>query len=167
VSRRLLALALVAGAVLLAAACGDDDGVDDAAGDPSADTTTAPAPPTTAVPDFEGDPDSAFCQRSREAAERPVLDPFEAGLDPREVELRFRALAQRFEGFAELAPEPLADDLALLDRRFDELAGILAGAGYDFERLATSGQDLSLLDDPALADVATRLAAYQAQVCAR
>jgi len=140
---------------------GDGDGDD-------AGPTTSPAPPpSTAVPEFEGDPDSPFCQRSREAAERPVLDPFEAGLEPREVELRFRALAQRFEGFAELAPEPLEDDLALLDRRFGELAQVLDAADYDFEQLVASGGDLSVFDDPDLAGVAQRLEAYQDQVCTR
>jgi hypothetical protein len=144
---------LVLPALALLTACGDEDGAAPA-------TTT-----TTAVPDFAGDADSPFCRRSREAATQPVLDPFAPGLDPREVELRFRALAQRFSGFAELAPEPLADDLALLDRRFEELAAILEEAGYDFQELAASGQDLAVFDDSALADVAARLTAYQEQVC--
>lgn len=150
-------------ALLLASGCGDDDaeGASEPATDATAEVTTA-----TSVPTFEGDPDSEFCQRSRAAAEEPVLDPFEAGLEPREVELRFRALAQRFEGFAEIAPEPLAEDLTLLDATFDDLAVVLADADYDFARLATDEVDVSVFDDPALADVAARLAAYQDQVCA-
>ena len=152
-------------ALLLAAGCGDDDGPEEAVEEP----TAAAAPDVTASttpPDFEGDPDSEFCQRSRAAAEEPVLDPFEAGLEPREVELRFRALAQRFEGFAAIAPEPLEDDLALLDATFAELAVVLDEADYDFEQLVAAEVDVSVFDDPALAVVADRLAAYQDQVCA-
>lgn len=152
--------AVLAAAALALAGCGEDD-ADDAA----PDETTPTAPATSEPPDYDGDPDSAFCQRSREAAERPVLDPFEAGLEPQEVELRFRALAQRFDGFAELAPPELEDDLALLDQRFDELARLLDDAGYDFARVAESGADISVFDDPELGAVADRLSAYQAQVC--
>jgi hypothetical protein len=150
--------------VLLAGACGDDDDSGDAA--PAEGSVTETMGTTTEPLVFEGDPDSEFCQRSREAAEQPVLDPFEAGLEPREVELRFRALTQRFEGFAEIAPEPLADDLALLDETFQELAVVLEEADYDFAQLAADDVDVSAFDDPALAVVAERLAAYQAQVCA-
>jgi hypothetical protein len=154
------ALAAVLAATLALAGCGDDD-ADDAA----PDETTPTAPATTEPLEFDGDPDSAFCRRSREAAERPVLDPFEAGLEPQEVELRFRALTQRFDGFAELAPPELEDDLALLDERFDELARVLDEADYDFAQVAASGVDLSVFDDPELGAVADRLSAYQAQVC--
>lgn len=154
---------LLLAAALLVGACSDDDG-------PSEDATptedaTPPQTGSTEPPVFEGDPDSPFCQQSRAAADQPVLDPFEAGLDPREVELRFRALAQRFGGFAEIAPEPLAEDLALLDDSFDQLAVALEEADYDFEQLAAGGIDVSVFDDPALAIVADRLAAYQDQVC--
>lgn len=148
-------------AVSVVAACGDDDSAS-----PGPSTTEAPVE-TTAPPSYEGDPDSPFCQRSRAAADQPVLDPFEAGLEPREVELRFRALAQRFEGFAEVAPEPLAADLTALDESFDDLADALESAGYDFARLAAADVDVSLFDDPAFTDVAARLAAYQDQVCNR
>lgn len=149
-------------AVLVTTACGSDDGGEDAA---PTDGATSETTGTTAPPQFEGDPDSEFCRRSRQAADEPVLDPFAAGLEPREVELRFRALAQRFEGFAGIAPDPLADDLALLDDTFQDLAVLLEAADYDFVRLAEDGADISVFDDPALADVAVRLEAYQDQVC--
>lgn len=155
---------LLLAATLLAGACSGDDGATDVAA-PTDDTSTE----TTATTEplvFEGDPDSEFCERSRAAADQPVLDPFEAGLESREVELRFRALAQRFGGFAEIAPDPLADDLALLDESFDELAVALEEADYDFEQLAAGGVDVSIFDDPALGVVADRLAVYQDQVCA-
>jgi hypothetical protein len=157
------ALGVAVCALVLATACGDGDAEDatPATPDPSEAPTASTTPPT-----FEGDADSEFCQRSRAAAEEPVLDPFEAGLEPREVELRFRALAQRFEGFAEIAPDPLAEDLALLDATFDDLAVVLADADYDFARLAADEVDASVFDDPALAVVAERLTAYQDQVCA-
>ena len=157
------ALGVAVCALVLATACGDGDAEDatPATPDPSEEPTASTTPPT-----FEGDADSEFCQRSRAAAEEPVLDPFEAGLEPREVELRFRALAQRFEGFAEIAPDPLAEDLALLDATFDDLAVVLADADYDFARLAADEVDASVFDDPALAVVAERLTAYQDQVCA-
>ena len=154
---------LLLAAALLVGACGGDDGASEDAAPTEVATPTQTA--STEPPVFEGDPDSPFCEQSRAAAERPVLDPFEAGLEPREVELRFRALAQRFGGFAEIAPEPLADDLALLDASFDELAVALEDADYDFEQLAAGGIDVSVFDDPALAVVADRLAAYQDQVC--
>ena len=158
IRRALVATVLLA---LPLTACSGDDGRDP---EPASAPTTE-APSSTAPPEFEGDPDSEFCQRSREAAEEPVLDPFEAGLDARDVELRFRALAQRFEGFAEIAPAPLTEDLTLLDGAFEDLAVLLEEADYDFARLAEQGADISVFDDPALGAVAERLAAYQNQVC--
>lgn len=149
-------------AVVLLAACSDSDSD---AGDAATTEDAVEATATTAPPAFQGDPDSAFCRRSRDAADQPVLDPFAPGLEPREVELRFRALAQRFRGFAEIAPEPLADDLGHLDERFDRLALLLEEADYDFVELAAQGADVSVFDDPALARIADRLAAYQEQVC--
>lgn len=160
------AVAVVAGAVVLLAACGGDDGDDGAVPADAASAEDVPLD-TGEPPVFEGDPASEFCRRSRESAERPVLDPFAPGLDAREVELRFRALAQRFGEFAEVAPEPLADDLELLDERFGELSELLESADYDFARLAEQGADVSAFDDPAFEAVAERLAAYQEQVCDR
>jgi hypothetical protein len=153
-------VALVLAAAVLVTGCRDDG-----AEEPAAASSTAAA--VTTVPRFEGDPDSRFCQISREAAERPVLDPFAAGLPPEEVELRFRALSQRFRRFADVAPAPLEDDLALLVSSFDELARVLDAADHDFARLAEDDVDVSIFDDPALGAIADRLAAYQDQVCER
>lgn len=152
-------------AAALLGACSGSDG-----GDPAQDAapTTTHAGSTAAVDetyDFTGDPDSAFCQRSRAAADQPVLDPFAPGLEPREVELRFRALTSRFRAFEDVAPEPLAEDLDLLVATFDEFAELLDAADYDFARLAEADVDASVFDDPALERVAARLAAYQEQVC--
>ena len=162
-TRRPLRAAAALGLLLLAA-CGGDEGSED--GVPT-EAATSEVTASTEPPEFDGDPDSEFCRRSRQAAEEPVLDPFEAGLAPRDVELRFRALAQRFEGFAEIAPAALTDDLTLLDETFQDLAVVLEDADYDFARVAEDGADVSVFDDPALAVVADRLAAYQEQVCDR
>lgn len=148
-----LAGALLSGALL--AGCGDDD----------AELADAAGPTTTEVPDFEGDADSAFCRVSRESAGEPVLDPFAPELGPDEVRVRFESLAARFDRFTDVAPVPLEDDLVLLDRRFDRLGAVLADADWEFPNLVGSGEDLSVFDDPALADVAERLSAYQSQVC--
>ena len=162
-------LLVVAAAVVLAA-CSSGGGL---VRDESATSTTAPPTseaaadptPTTSGEVFTGDPDSPFCAATRDAADRPVLDPFAPGLDAQEVELRFRALAQRFDGFADVAPEPLADDLALLTETFDGFEALLETADYDFARLAEADVDLSVFDDDRLGVVAARLASYQAQVC--
>lgn len=151
-TRRAAVGLVLAGALL--AGCGDDGG--DAEGS---------APATTDVPAFEGDADSPFCRVSRESADEPVLDPFAPQLDAGEVQTRFESLATRFERLTEVAPAPLEDDLTLLDERFDRLGAVLAEADWDFANLVEADEDLSLFDDPALADVAARLGAYQSQVC--
>lgn len=164
---RRTAAALLSVAALLAG-CSDDAAPSEEAA-PS--TTLASSTPVAGGGEleleFEGDPDSAFCERSRAAADQPVLDPFEPGLAPREVELRFRALSSRFRGFEAVAPEPLAEDLELLVATFGDFAELLEAADHDFGRLAEADVDVSVFDDPALDRVATRLAAYQQQVCGR
>lgn len=156
-----------AAAVLLAAsvalACSGDDGA-------AAPTTTAVAPTTevtatTAPPTFTGDPDSPFCTTVRAAADRPILDPFEAGLDADEVELRLRALTLRFGQFAEQAPDELRADLDDLSSALTELESTLAEFGHDLGAAAEAGVDLSVVDDPRFAEVAIRLTAYSTQVC--
>ena len=91
-------LALLVTAVLAACSGGSDH-----AGAPSSSTTTTSTTSTT-VPTYTGDPDSAFCHLVTSADERPVLDPFEADLDPTDVEIRFRALQLRFQEFDDAAP---------------------------------------------------------------
>ncbi len=160
---RRAACAAIAGAILLGACGGDGGGRalvrDDAVGEFGATSTTEP------VATFTGDPNSEFCRRSREAAADPVADPFAAGLRPEEVELRFGALTRRFDRLAEAAPDALEDDLALLVEVFDEFRAALEAADFDFAALAEAGVDPAAFDDPRLAPVADRLAAYQSQVC--
>lgn len=150
------------GAVILLSAC--RGGSDDVA---SSTTTTEPAASATSTtsPEFAGEPDSEFCSLVNSADERPVRDPFEAGLDPPEVRVRFRALQLRFEELAAVAPPELGDDLDALVDSLDELDVVLADAGYDFGRLAGTDADVSAFDDPRFVDTATRLASYRAQVC--
>ena len=153
-------LALLVTATLAACSGGSDD-----ASAPSSSTTTASTTSTT-VPTYTGDPDSDFCRLVTSADERPVLDPFETGLDANDVEVRFRALQLRFQEFDDVAPPELAPDLDALVASLDQLGGVLADAGYDFTELAKSEADVSAFDDPAFAETAARISAYRDQVCA-
>lgn len=164
-----------AAAVLLAAsvaiACAGDESVaptTTASTSATASTSTSSdAATTTAPPDFTGDRDSPFCETVRAAADRPLLDPFEAGLEPDEVELRLRALVLRFDEFAAQAPDVLRDDLGDLVSALADLESSLADFGHDLGAAAEAGVDLSVVDEPRFADVAARLAGYSAQVCER
>ena len=158
----MIRLAAVLLAASVALACSDGD---DATPTTTASPTTADSTTTIAIPTFTGDPASPFCIAVRSAAERPVLDPFEAGLDPDEVELRLRALVVRFGQFADQAPDELADDLDDLSSALVELESTLADFGHDLGAAAEAGVDLSVVDDPRFVDAGTRLAAYAAQVC--
>lgn len=158
--KRLTALLLTA-TIVVAACSDDDDGENSTTSSTTASTTTT----TDSVPTFAGDPDSAFCVEVRSADDAPVLDPFATGLEPREVELRLRALRLRFGDFAEVAPRELEADLDSVVASLDELDALLDASGYDFAALAESGADISLADDPAFATIGTRLLAYREQVC--
>lgn len=153
---------LLAVLVALAACSGDDGG---SLPPTSTATSSATDETTTTVPEFTGDAGSPFCALVTAADDRPVLDPFEAGLEPQEVELRFRAMQIRFAEFAEVAPSELADDLADLVTALDDLDTALDAAGYDFASLAESGADLSAFDAPQFFETATRIDAYRTQVC--
>lgn len=147
-------LALAALAVL--GCSSDDDAADDEA---RARSTTT----TTELPVFRGDPDSAFCRLARQ--DRPVLDPFEPGLEPREVELRVRQLRNRFDEFAAAAPSELRTELRSLVEALEELDALLDEHGYDFAAVADSGADTSMFDRSEFGDVAVEIAAYRQQVC--
>lgn len=159
--RRLAVVPVILLAVLLAG-CSDDAGDETAAPDP---TTTSSTSTTSTTVTFTGDPDSEFCRLVVSSEDRPVLDPFEAGLDPAEVKVRFLSLRLRFDEFAAAAPAELADDLDELVSGLDTLEQELAAAGYDFAVLAESGADVSGFDDESFADTAVRIAAYRQQVC--
>lgn len=157
-----------AAAVLLAATvlsgCTGDDG-DAAPTSTTVASTTIESTTSTAPPRFTGDPDSPFCITVRAADDRPLLDPFEAGLEADEVELRLRALALRFAQLAEQAPDELRADLDDLSSALTELESTLAEFSHDLGAAAEAGVDLSVVDDPRFGDVAARLTAYATQVC--
>ena len=157
---------ILAGALCLAAGCTEDGAR------PATPTTTVASAESstttitaTTTPTFEGDPDSAFCQELTAAADRPLLDPFEAGIDARELELRLRALLVRFDALVGVAPAEIADDVELVATGLVALDEALARHGYDLGASADAGEDLSFLDAPEFSAVATRVAAYQRQVC--
>jgi hypothetical protein len=150
-------------AVLLVPACsGSDGGPSDEERADRPGTPTS-ATPSTSLPSFTGDPDSDFCRLIRTAGERPVQDPFEPELPPREVELRFRALQGRFGEYAEVAPPELREVLDDLVDALNDLGRLLDEHDHDFGELA--GADLTLFDDPEFVDAGSRIAAYQSQVC--
>ena len=136
IGRRVLAAA----AVMVLAACNGDG----SSASPSTTTSTtareSSGSSTTSPPEFSGDPGSPFCLLVAESGTRPVLDPFASGLDPAEVELRFRALKLSFEAFAAVAPVELEADLAALLAAVVELEAVLEEADYDFAALGRVGR---------------------------
>ena len=160
--RRRRGRSVLAAAALLVTACNGGDG------GPSEKERADPAETSTSegsLPTFTGDPDSDFCRLIRTAGERPVLDPFESELPPREVELRFRALQSRFGEYAEVAPPELREVLDDLVDALADLGRILDEHDHDFGELAASGADVTVFDAPEFVDAGTRIAAYQSQVC--
>jgi hypothetical protein len=143
-------------AALVVVGCSSDGGAD--ADDEAQSTTTS-----AEVPVFTGDADSAFCRLARE--DRPVLDPFEPGLEPREVELRVRQLRNRFDEFAAAAPRELRTELRSLVDALEELDALLEDHDYDFGALADSGADTSMFDRSEFGGLAVQIAAYRQQVC--
>lgn len=158
---RAAAVVVVGLAVL---ACSGDD-VAPATSELTTSIVADDPPNTTAPPSYTGDRDSPFCVEVLEGADRPVLDPFAAGLDAREIELRMRSLVVRFDQLADLAPVELADDLDRVSIALESLDSALADHGYDLGAAGDAGTDLSTLNDPAFVDVGARVAAYADQVC--
>ncbi|WP_436793071.1 hypothetical protein [Actinospongicola halichondriae] len=161
---RAAALATLAFAVSASAGCSSGGGE---AAAPSSTTRAAlvETTPATAPPTYSGEGGEAFCAALRDADDRPVLDPFQAGLDAREVELRLRALVVRSEQLAAAAPPELADDVQALASGLGALDETLADHGYDFGAAGEAGADLSAVDAPEFVDIGVRVAAYRDQVC--
>ena len=156
-------MALAATVVALAGcSTGDDEG---------AATTTAPSgsgssSPTTEPPDYEGDPDSAFCALLRDVDTSTIL----AGDadDPASVEEALGRLVGVMAEASEAAPPEIVDDVALVAGGVVALDEALAEAGYDFDALAASeggAEVMAAANDPAFTDAGIRLAAYRTQVC--
>jgi hypothetical protein len=167
--RRAGALVLL---VIALAACrgGDEDaepGTTPSTAPSSEVTVEDPSASTTSVPDYAGDPDSPFCVALAGADDRPLLDPFEAGIDATEVELRLRALRVRFDELVGLAPAVIVADVRSVADGIARLDETLAVHDHDLGAAADSGADLTFLDAPEFAAVGARLAGYQSQVCDR
>lgn len=158
---------LIALIVALGACSGDDDVADPSSStDTTAVATSAETTVSTTVPTFTGDPDSPFCDLIDEGETRPVLSPFEPGIEPGEVELRMRNLRNRFDEFADAAPPDLEADLDALVVALADTDAALATHDYDFAAMAEAGVTVSTFDDPVFEIVAFRLAEYRTQVCA-
>ncbi len=150
----------------IAALAGCSGATDDPEAVASTTTAAVVAPTeTTAPPTFTGDGSSAFCLALADADDRPVLDPFEAGLEAREVELRLRALVVRAGQLSDAAPPELAADVSSLAAGLAAVDETLAAHEYDFGAAGAADADLSFLDAAEFVDVGVRIAAYRAQVC--
>jgi hypothetical protein len=123
---RVAAMAMVAGLVLGASACGSDDGDDGAADDP---TTTA-APDDTGSDDGSDitvDPgDLAFLPEDCQfLAAGAFLNPLAAVTPGGEADLE--ASADQLAALADSAPDEIADAMAVIADRFGQLAEALQG----------------------------------------
>ncbi len=88
--------------------------------------------------------------------------------DPAALGEAFQRLVDLLVETAELAPDEIAPDVALVANGMTSLDAALAEVGYDFDALAASGageEILEAVNDPAFADAGARLAAYRSQVC--
>jgi hypothetical protein len=146
--------------VTLLAACSDDGETADEA----PDTTTSITSTTT--PTFTGEADSPFCNLLRDLDVAAVLGDTEE--DPAAVGAAFQQIVDVLVDAAELAPEEITADVALVAEGMSSLDAALAAVGYDFDALAASGDAedvLAAVNDPAFAEAGTRLSAYRTQVC--
>lgn len=144
---------------------GEDEAAPETTTSVDVSTTSTTASPPTTKPTFTGDPDSPFCALAAEGDQRPVLSPFEADLDPDEIELRLRNLRNRFSEFSGVAPPELKADLAALVVALDDTDEALEGFDYDLDAMAEAGYTIGTLDDPVFEIIGFRLAEYRAQVC--
>jgi len=147
------------------ASCSDGQTADDEA---VAITTTTGVDDatTTSAPTFTGDADSLFCNLLGDVDLATVLSGVEG--DPTAVASSFQQLVDLLVRAAELAPDAVRADVALVADGMVSLDSALAAVGYDFDVLAasrSSGAVIEAVNDPAFADAGVRLAAYRTQVC--
>ena len=147
------------------ASCSDGETADDEA---VAITTTTGVDDatTTSAPTFTGDADSSFCNLLGDVDLATVLGGVEG--DPTAVASSFQQLVDLLVRAAELAPDAVRADVALVADGMVSLDSALAAVGYDFDALAasrSSGEVIEAVNDPAFADAGVRLAAYRTQVC--
>lgn len=90
------------------------------------------------------------------------------GDDPTAVGNAFQQLVDVLVQAAELAPDEIAADVALVAGGMTSLDAALAEVDYDFDALAASGSGgevLEAVNAPVFTDAGARLAAYRVQVC--
>lgn len=145
---------VVAVATVSVAACSGD-------GDDSPAASSSASEPRAEV--FEGDADSEFCVRSRQAASEELTDPFSPGLDAAETERRLELVRERFSAVARFAPVELEADLDALVAALESMASTLEAVDYDLSRLTEA--DRASFDGSGFGAAAARIDAYQSQVC--
>ncbi len=145
----------------LLASCSDDEPADDAA-TTAADTTTT----TTTAPTFTGNAGSPFCNLLDDVDLATVLGGVDG--EPAAVASAFQQLVDLLVQAAELAPDEIRADVALVADGMVSLDAALAAVDYDFDALAaspSSGEVIEAVNDPAFADAGVRLSAYRTQAC--
>jgi hypothetical protein len=118
------------------------------------------------MPTYTGDRDSPFCELIRSVDIVDVVGG--AQDDAAALGAAFQQLVDVLVDAAELAPDEIRSDVALVADGMTSLDAALAQVGYDFDALAASGaggEVLEAVNAPVFADAGARLAAYRAQVC--
>ncbi len=92
----------------------------------------------------------------------------DVGGDPAAVGNAFQQLVDVLVRAAELAPDEITADVALVAGGMTSLDSALAEFDYDFDALAASGaggEVLEAVNAPVFKDAGSRLGAYRRQVC--
>ncbi|MEQ1786814.1 MAG: hypothetical protein ABL966_07160 [Acidimicrobiales bacterium] len=144
-------------AALALAACAD--GSDGAQGPTTTVATTATVP-STSVPTFTGDADSAFCTL---LAEVDLGTLTADGGGDGSIQGAFAQLIDVFLEAEVVAPPEIKADITLLGEGVFLLDQALFEVGYDFDQLPD--EVVRAVNDPDFADAGARLAAYRTQVC--
>ncbi|MEO6318038.1 MAG: hypothetical protein ABIP36_04570 [Acidimicrobiales bacterium] len=133
-------------------------------------TTTAAADATTTTtaraPTFTADVGSPFCDLLDDVDLATVLGGVEG--EPAAVASAFQQLVDLLVQAAELAPDEIRADVALVADGMVSLDAALAAVDYDFDALAaspSSGEVIEAVNDPAFADAGVRVGAYRTQAC--
>jgi hypothetical protein len=142
------------------AACSDDSSP------PTTASSTSAPDPTTTVPHFTGDAGSPFCSLLRDLDVDAVLG--DTSGTPEAIEAGFTRLLSVLRQAAELAPEQLRADTALILEGMTALDTALRPVGYDFDALADAPNAVEIaaaVNDPAFTVAGDRVEAYRTQVC--
>ena len=173
--RRLGAVLLVLMVVLAASGCNDDDGGNETGerDDTEATTPTADGATTTAGEDdetdgdFTGEDSEELCEFAREMQDAEVFGGDTT--DPEELESQIESLEVAIERLNELAPDEIADDLAVSTAAIQPIIDLYRDNDYDMaaiqQAIAENPDLFASLDDPAIAQANTNVDAYFADVC--